>query len=96
MGTSLPPIRKKYSTAPAAARSGMVDGVLGVVLAAVEAENLIEDRLDDLLARIGFATDPFSFQVRAGSPKLARVQRRAGIGKTAGDGVDVLAAKEGI
>ncbi len=75
----------------------MVDRVFGVVFAAVEAENLVQDGLDDFLARIGFAADPLSFQVCAGSPKLARVEQRcAGIGKMAGEGVNVLAAKEGI
>jgi hypothetical protein len=46
---------------------------------------------------VGFAADPLSFHVRTGSPKFARVkQHGAGIGKMAGDGVDVLAAEEGI
>ncbi len=80
-----------------AARPGVVDRVLGVVLAAVEAEHFVQDRLDDLLPRVGFAADPFAFQAVAGGLKLAGVQqRRAGIGKPAGDRFHVLAAKQRI
>lgn len=71
--------------------------MFGVVLGAVEAEHLVEDRLDDLLPRIGFAAYPFAFQAFAGGLKLAGVQqRRPGIGKAAGNCVHVLAAKQRV
>ena len=60
-----------------AARPGVVDRVLGIVLAMLEAENFIEDRLNNLLARIGFAADPLSFQTILGGAKLGRVSSAA-------------------
>ena len=74
---------------------GVLHGVFGIVLIAVEAEHFVEDGLDDFLAGVRLAREPLPFDVLQPLPKRLRLEKiPIGMAQAIGYRLHVLRAKK--